>query len=154
MSFFVCSTPTCHWLEVTGGTHEHFKCTITSCCQLPKSNQNYGVIAQKLLTVLLQLYIENQKHIPNFSYINNFPFGGLSKTNVLFCKSSLSKMASIKTNKNKNQTSLMKTNFSWLKTFVLGPKRFLHSKGPKNAICLFNEENWDFFKRTCGNIYK
>ena len=32
-------------------------------------------------------------------------------TGVLFCKFSLSKMASVKTNKNKNQTPLLKTNF-------------------------------------------
>ena len=56
---------------------------------------------------------------------------------VVFCKSSLSKMASVKTNKIKNQTPLLKTNFSCLETLSLGPKRFLHSKGPKNAICLW-----------------
>ena len=31
----------------------------------------------------------------------------------------------------------LKTNFSWLATLSLGPKRFLHSKGPKNVICLW-----------------
>ena len=46
-------------------------------------------------------------------------------------------MASIKINKNKKQTPLLKTNFSWLETLSLGPKRFLHSKGPKNGICLW-----------------
>ena len=45
-------------------------------------------------------------------------------------------MASIKTNKIKNPTPLLKTNFLWIETLLLGPKRFLHSKGPKNAICL------------------
>ena len=59
------------------------------------------------------------------------------RSGVLFCKSRLSKMASIKTNKNKKRTPLLKTNFSWLETLSLGPKRFLHSKGPKNAICLW-----------------
>ena len=49
----------------------------------------------------------------------------------------LSKMASVKTNKNKNQTSLLKTNFSWLETLSFGLKRLLHSKGPKNAIHLW-----------------
>ena len=51
-------------------------------------------------------------YIMNFCYTNNFPFGGLSKSDVLFYKSSLSKMASVKTNKSKNRTSLLKTNFS------------------------------------------
>ncbi len=46
-------------------------------------------------------------------------------------------MASIKTNKNKKWTPLLKTNFSWLETLSLGPKRFLHSKGPKHAFCLW-----------------
>ena len=73
----------------------------------------------------------------HFCQTNNFPFGGLSKTNVLFCKSSLSKMASVRTNKNKNLTPLLKANFSRQKTLSLGPKRFLHSKGPKNVICLW-----------------
>ena len=56
---------------------------------------------------------------------------------VLFCKSSLSKMASVKTNKIKNQTALWKTNFLRYTTLLLGPKRFLHSEGPKNVICLW-----------------
>ena len=50
----------------------------------------------------------------------------------------LRKMASVKTNKNKNPTPLLKTNFSWLETLLLGPKRFLHSKGPKKAILLMD----------------
>ena len=49
----------------------------------------------------------------------------------------VSKMVSIQTNKNKNQTPLLTTNFLCLKTLSLGPKRFLHSKGPKNVICLW-----------------
>ena len=94
-------------------------------------------------TVLYPLYIEDQKHIPNFLDIwcifdrQNFSFGGLFKTAVLFCKSSISKMVSVKTNKDKNRTPLLKTNFSWLETLSLCPKRFLHSKGPKYAICLW-----------------
>ena len=55
---------------------------------------------------------------------------------VLLKKSNLSKMASVKTNKNRNWTPLLKTNFSWLETLSLGPKKFLYAKGPKNAICL------------------
>ena len=47
----------------------------------------------------------------HFLKTNNFSYGGLPKTNVLFCKSSLSKMASVKTNKNKKWTPLPKTNF-------------------------------------------
>ena len=50
-----------------------------------------------------------------------------------FCKSRFSKMVSVKTNKNKNGTPLLKINFSLLETLFLGPKRFLHSKGPKNT---------------------
>ena len=42
-------------------------------------------------------------------------------------------MASVKTNKNKNPTPLLKTNFG---TLLFGLKRFLHSKGPKNVIVL------------------
>ena len=64
-------------------------------------------------------------HIMHFCKTNNFPFGGLSKTDVLFCESSLSKMVSIKANKIKNWTPLLKTNFSWLETLSLGPKRSL-----------------------------
>ena len=48
-------------------------------------------------------------------------------------------MAAFKTNRNKIRTALLKTNFSWLETLSLGLKRFLHSKGPKNAICLLAE---------------
>ena len=55
---------------------------------------------------------------------------------VLFCKSSLSKMASVKTNKIKNQTELWKTNFLRYTTLLLGPKGFVNSKGPKIAVCL------------------
>ena len=55
---------------------------------------------------------------------------------VLFCKSSLSKMASVKTNKIKKRTPLPKTNFLRYTTLLLGPKRFVHSKGPKIALCL------------------
>ena len=44
-------------------------------------------------------------------------------------------VAFIKTNK--NQTALQKTNFWWQETLPLGPKWYLHSKGPKNAICLW-----------------
>ena len=46
-------------------------------------------------------------------------------------------MTSVKTNENKNWTQLLKTNFSILETLFFGLKRFLHSKGPKNAICLW-----------------
>ena len=94
-------------------------------------------------TVLWQLYIENQKHVPNFwIYIwcifarqTTFHLEDV-KTDVLLCKSSLSKMASVKTNKIKNQTSLWKTNFLRYTTLFLGPKRFVNSKGPKIALCL------------------
>ena len=47
------------------------------------------------------------------------------------------KMASVKTNKNKNLTPFLKTNFSGQETLYLGLKRFLHSIGPKNVICLW-----------------
>ena len=53
------------------------------------------------------------------------------------CKSTLSKMTSTKTNKNKKWTPLPKTNFLRYTTLLLGPKRFIHSKGPKIALCLF-----------------
>ena len=56
---------------------------------------------------------------------------------VLFCKVKLNKMASIKTNKIEKQTPLPKTNFLRYATLLLRPKRFVHSKGPKNGICLF-----------------
>ena len=55
---------------------------------------------------------------------------------VLFCKFSLSKMASIKTNKIKNRTALSSTNFLRHTTLLHGPKRFVNSKGPKIALCL------------------
>ena len=55
---------------------------------------------------------------------------------VLFCKSILSKMTSTKTNKNKKWTPLLRTNFLRYTTLLLGPKRFVHSKGPKIALCL------------------
>ena len=45
-------------------------------------------------------------------------------------------MAILKMRQIKNRTPLQKTNFSLLETLSLGPKRFLHSKGPKNGICL------------------
>ena len=54
----------------------------------------------------------------------------------LFCKSRLSKMASTKTNKIEKRTPLPKTNFLRYTTLLLGPKRFVHSKGPKIALCL------------------
>ena len=54
----------------------------------------------------------------------------------LFCKSRLSKMASIKTNKIEKRTPLPKTNFLRYTTLLLGSKRFGHSKGPKIALCL------------------
>ena len=52
------------------------------------------------------------------------------------CKSILSKMTSTKTNKNKKWTPLPNTNFLRYTTLLLGPKRFVHSKGPKIALCL------------------
>ena len=55
---------------------------------------------------------------------------------VFFCKSRLSKMASAKTNKIEKRTPLPKTNFLSYTTLLLGPKRFVHSKGPKIALCL------------------
>ena len=53
------------------------------------------------------------------------------------CKSILSKMTSTKTNKNKKCTPLPKTNFWSYTTLLFCLKWFLHSKGPKNAICLW-----------------
>ena len=50
-------------------------------------------------------------------------------------------MVSVKTNKKKNLTPLLKTNFWWKKT--LGPKQYIHSKGPKNAICLWLSHDQD-----------
>ena len=52
-------------------------------------------------------------------------------------KPRLSKMASIKTNKIKKRTPLHNINFWKLTTLLFCPKRFFHSKGPKNAICLW-----------------
>ena len=46
-------------------------------------------------------------------------------------------MASIKTNKIKKRTPLHNINFWKLTTLLFCPKRFRHSKGPKNAICLW-----------------
>ena len=80
------------------------------------------------------------------------------RSGVLFCKSRLSKMASIKTNKNKKRTALLKTNFWWQETLPLGPKWYLHSKGPKNAIylwlshdkehCTFNQQcSWSWLSQ-------
>ena len=61
-------------------------------------------------------------------------------------KPRLSKMASIKTNKIKKRTPLHNINFWKLTTLLFCPKRFRHSKGPKNAICLWlshdNEHCW------------
>ena len=67
-------------------------------------------------------------------------------------------MASIKTNKNKKQTALLKTNFWRQETLPLGPKWYLHSKGPKNAIylwlsddkehCTFNQQcSWSWLSQ-------
>ena len=50
-------------------------------------------------------------YMMHFCQTNNFPFGGLLKTDVLFCKSTLSKMVPVKTNKNKNLTPLPRPNF-------------------------------------------
>ena len=50
-------------------------------------------------------------------------------------------MASIKTNKIKKRTPLLCINFWKLTTLLFCPKRFLHSKGPKNAICLWLSHN-------------
>ncbi len=72
----------------------------------------------------------------HFGWTNNFSFGGVLKKHVLFCKFTLSKMTSTKTNKNKKWTPLPKTNFLSYTTLLLGPKRFVHSKGPKIAFCL------------------
>ena len=46
-------------------------------------------------------------------------------------------MASIKTNKIKKRTPLHYINFWKLTTLLFCPKRLLHPKGPKNAICLW-----------------
>ena len=50
-------------------------------------------------------------------------------------------MASIKINKIKKQTPLHNINFWKLTTLLFCPKRFRHSKGPKNAICLWLSHN-------------
>ena len=50
-------------------------------------------------------------------------------------------MASIKTNKIKKRTPLHNINFWKLTTLLFCPKRFRHSKGPKNAICLWLSHN-------------
>jgi len=42
---------------------------------------------------------------------------------------------------NKNLTPLLKHNFSWLETLLLGLKRYLHSKGPQNGLCLMGESD-------------
>ena len=62
-------------------------------------------------------------------------------------KPCLSKMASIKMNKIKKRTPLHNINFWKLTTLLFCPKRFFHSKGPKNAICLWlrigkSEQYW------------
>ena len=51
----------------------------------------------------------------------------------------LSKMASTKTNKIK-QTPFFQSNFSDT-TFLLGLRRFIHSKGPLNAPCPWLRDN-------------
>ena len=64
MSFFVCSTPTCHWLEVTGGTHEHFKCTISCQATTLPSKQTYGVTKNVCFASLLfHMFYENWNKI-------------------------------------------------------------------------------------------
>ena len=50
-------------------------------------------------------------------------------------------MASIKTNKIKKRTPLLYINFWKLTTLLFCPKWFIHSKGPKNAICLWLSHN-------------
>ena len=45
-------------------------------------------------------------------------------------------MASIETNKIKKRMPLFYINFWKLTTLIFCPKWFIHSKGPKNAICL------------------
>ena len=93
-------------------------------------------------TVLWQLYIENRKHVPNFLMYDAFL---LEKQLIIwrivqnrcpFLKSSLSKIVSVKTYKIRYRTALWKTNFLKYTTFLLGPKRFVNSKGPKIALCL------------------
>jgi len=44
-------------------------------------------------------------------------------------------MASVK--KNKNPTPLLRTNLWWQETSPLSPKSYLHSKCPKNSICVY-----------------
>ena len=68
-------------------------------------------------TFLKELTLVNTKLALNFF----FTFGLLRKPR-------LSKMVSIKTNKNKNRTPVLKANFSSLETLFLGPR---------NAICLW-----------------
>ena len=46
-------------------------------------------------------------------------------------------MASIETNKIKKWMPLLYINFWKLTTLLFCPKWFIHSKGPKNAICLW-----------------
>ena len=57
-------------------------------------------------------------------------------------------MASVKKDKNKNLTPLLKTNFSRQET-SLGPKRCLHSKGPKNVICLWQRQGNIKLSQSC-----
>ena len=74
------------------------------------------------------------------------------RSGVLFCKSRLSKMTPIKTNNNMKWTTLLKTNFWWQETFLLGLKRFLPSKDPTNAICLWlsHDEEHCTFNQQCS----
>ena len=98
-------------------------------------------MADSMHTAKNKFYMWNKKYPSNFwIFASNLLDKSVEEWNfygVLFCKFKLNKMASIKTNKNKNLTPLLKTNFSWLETLSLGPKRFHHSEGPKNAICLW-----------------
>ena len=73
-------------------------------------------------TVLWWLYIRNQKRIPNFWIYDAFLLGKqLSIWRIVQNRCPFLKMASVKTNKIKNQTALWKTSFLRYTSLLLGP---------------------------------
>ena len=58
------------------------------------------------------------------------------RTGLFFQKSTRGCWACSKIHQIKKRTPLWKTNFLRYTTLLLGPKRFVNSKGPKIALCL------------------
>ena len=85
------------------------------------------------------MYDPNPGHF--YYFFSSSPISRFPRQNMTI--SSLSKVLGLQ---------LLNTNFSRLETLSLGPKRFLHSKGPKNAICLWLRLG-NIIQRLIYNVY-